>query len=365
MNLGFDARMLVGKWKHRGIGGYISSLLKPLEKDEIIGLVPNRQTIDEYKYISKGFSFFPIWEQLLLPFYINILNTKYFLYPSITAPIFNFKKAKKILIVYDLIFMIPFSKLPASRSMYNNFGRIYRRLIFPFVIKSADHIISISEFTKNELHNKFNIPLNKIYIIPCSITTDWFVETIIPSSERKKYLITVSGDAPSKNLYQVLKAMSILKKQNSLNKFQLRVVGIGSKSKRKYESILKKYDIENDVILEKFLSKIELQKLYSEAWASLSLSLYEGFGVPIVEAMASGTPVICSNTTSMPEVAGNSAILVNPNSLEDILNAIKNIINIDEDKRNIMAYNGFINASKYNESNVNFVIEGFWNTIKY
>mgnify|MGYP000117579410 CR=1 FL=1 len=73
MKLGIDARMLVGKWKHRGIGTYILSILNSNDKNEILGLVPKNQSIDTYKYESKGFSFFPSWEQILLPFFINVL----------------------------------------------------------------------------------------------------------------------------------------------------------------------------------------------------------------------------------------------------------------------------------------------------
>jgi glycosyltransferase involved in cell wall biosynthesis len=363
MILGFDARMLFGKWRHRGIGGYILSLLKPLDKKTVLSFVPKTQQNDDFACVNKGISFFPIWEQLLLPIYIYKNRVLYFLYPSITAPIFNLKKVKKIFVVYDLIFLIPFNKLPPSKSIYNNLGRIYRRLIFPHIINSSNYIVSISEYTKSELNQKFNIPLENIHVIPCSITNDWFVKDIIPLESRDKYFISVTGDAPSKNLDNLLLSFNLLKKENKINDFKLRLVGINKISRSKIEKKIKLLDLESIVVIENFLDKTELQYLYRNAWASLTLSLYEGFGVPVIESMASGTPVVCSNTTSLPEVAGGCAILIDPNSINEIKDSIIKIMNLNNYERTKMSLSGFNNANIYNEINVSKIISNFWEQI--
>lgn len=352
MKLGVDARMLVGKWAHRGIGGYILSILKCFDHTRVLAFIPKKQKINNYEFVSSGISFFPLWEQLLLPFYLKKKNIKYVLFPSITAPIFKLYDYKQILVVYDLIFMLSFNELPASGSLYNTLGRIYRRLIFPFIINRSDFVITISEYTKNELINKFNIDSNKIQVIPCSISSDWFNYNIVPACHRKKYFLTVSGDSPSKNLLFLLNVISILKKRNQLNGFKLVIVGIGKKSLNYFNSLIYKLGISNEIIIEKFLSKGELQQLYREAWAALTFSLYEGFGVPIIEAMASGTPVICSNTTSLPEVAGNAAIFISPKNIDSALSAIINIMDMSNFDRDAMAQAGFDNAEKYNEFNI-------------
>jgi glycosyltransferase involved in cell wall biosynthesis len=339
-------------------------LLKPLDKDDVVSFVPKSQKIDDYKCKNEGLSFFPIWEQFLLPYYIYKNELSYFLFPSITSPILNFKRVKKIFVVYDLIFLIPFSTLPPSKFIYNNLGRIYRRLIFPLSLHSADYIISISEYTKRELNKKFSVPVENIYVIPCSITNDWFVTDIIPSNNREKFLISVTGDAPSKNLNNLLLSFSSLKKDNLLCDFKLRLVGINKNSKNKIQKAINFLDLENDVILENFLSKSELQDLYRKAWASLTISFFEGFGVPVIESMASGTPVICSNTTSLPEVAGGCSILVDPYSIMEIKRSIINIINSDDDTRTKMSLIGYENAKIYSESNVSKIISDFWNHIK-
>lgn len=363
MKLGVDARMLVGKWAHRGIGRYILSILNYLDYNNILAFIPKGQKIDNYNYVSSGLSFFPLWEQFLLPFYIRNYNLSFFLYPSITAPIFYFRNVKKIFVVYDLIFLKPFDELHPSKSIYNNLGRIYRRIVFPLTLKSSDYIISISEYTKWELNEKFKVPLDNIHVIPCSLTNDWFVQDIIPSKNRDKYFISVTGDAPSKNLNNLLMVFSLLKKENKLNDFKLRLVGIAKNSKKKISNVIKSLNLKNDVILENFLSESDLQDLYRNAWASLTLSLYEGFGVPIIESMASGTPVICSNTTSLPEVAGGCALLVNPRSINEIKSAIIDMIKLSEESRSKMSIDGLFNAMIYSESNVSKVISDFWKKI--
>ena len=161
MKLGIDARMLIGVWKNRGIGIYIQSLINPLNKNSYISILPRKQKIDNINNILNGICFFPIWEQFILPFLINKKVFNYVLFPSITSPVFNKSHFKKIIIVYDLIFMIPFKELPKSTSLYNNFGRIYRRIIAPLTFKKSNYLVTISEFTKNELSSKFNI--NKYY----------------------------------------------------------------------------------------------------------------------------------------------------------------------------------------------------------
>ena len=210
------------------------------------------------------------------------------------------------------------------------------------------------------MNTKFNISLENINVIPCSITNDWFVTKIIPSYAREKYFISVTGDVPSKNLNNLLLSFSIIKKINKLNGFKLRLVGIQNSSKKKILKKINSLNLNNEVIIEEFLLTSDLQNLYQKSWASLTLSLYEGFGVPVIESMASGTPVICSNTTSLPEVSGGCSILVNPRSIDEIIYAIINMINASEVTRNKMSDDGFNNALKYSETNVSNTIIDFW-----
>ena len=363
MKLGVDSRMLIGRWKHRGIGKYIQSLLKYTSEEKILAFLPKNKSIDHYKHISFGNGFFPVWEQLILPFLIANKGLKYFLFPSITSPLFPPKNVKSIIVIYDLIFMLPFSQLKQSHSFYNNLGRMYRRIVAPLAYGKSDYLISISEFSKNELSKTFNISREKIFVIPCSITNDWFVDKPLPAISRKRYFLTVTGDAPSKNLYNVISAFSHFLNLINDKNFKLRIVGVNEKSKKKFIQFATQINIQNNLIFENFIENQDLQNLYRNAWCSLTLSLFEGFGIPIVESMASGTPVICSNTTSMPEVGGNNALYVDPNNKFEMALSMEKIFRLPLVERDQIALNSLRESLRYSESAVKNIIIDFWKKI--
>lgn len=363
MKLGVDARMMHGAWQHRGIGRYTISILEQLPVSDIVAFLPADQTIQHYKTISKGKSFFAWWEQRVLPQMAGNEKVDYLLCPSITSPIQRIAHTKKIVVIYDLIFMQPFSKLPPSHSLYNNLGRLYRRIMAPKGYKTADLLISISEYSRDELCERFGILKEKVHVIPCSIPNDWWIEEPILAEEREKYLLTVSGDSPSKNLPMLLEAFSKIIVHDEYKDFKLKIVGVAKKSRGHFLNIVDNLKLQQNVIFEDFLNNTELQQAYRKAWASLTLSLYEGFGIPIVEAMSSGTPVICSNTTSMPEVGGGAAIYADPRNIDSMVNALTEIMKASSERRDEIASDGLMWSKKFSEEAVSKSINNFWSKL--
>ncbi|MEZ8382421.1 glycosyltransferase family 4 protein [Vibrio splendidus] len=353
MKLGIDIRWMVNN--HRGMGRFAEFLIKPVE-DKIIAFAPNNIDSSNYKVVKKGNSFFPWWEQCILPLLSRKEKIDYLILPYNTGPIFGCGEAKRIVVIHDLIFMCSKDELPLSMSFYQILGRYYRRFVVPRVAKKANIIVTVSEYTKKELMEKLNVSENKIKVIPNSIQNEWFSERM-PLSERKPYLFTVAGEAPSKNVSNLLKAFS-LARGNIDGNIKLRIAGIKVAHHAVFIAQTKTLGIENHVEFLGFVSDKALQQQYREAQAFVFASLFEGFGIPLLEAMASGTPVICSNSTSLPEVVGDSALLFNPRDVSDIANKIVNIFSDDDSGR--MVDHAYLRACKFSEDAVNRKIKTFW-----
>lgn len=355
MKLGIDIRWMVNN--HRGMGRFAEFLIKPVE-DKITAFAPNNIDSSNYNVVKKGNSFFPWWEQCILPFLSKKEQIDYIIFPYNTGPIIGCGKAKEIVVIHDLIFMRSKNELPLSMSLYQTLGRYYRRFVVPKVAKNSDVIITVSEYTKSELVEKLNIPESKIKVIPNSISNKWFGAYTGPS-ERKPYLFTVAGEAPSKNVPKLIEAFSLAKRHLD-NNVTLRIAGIKSAHHSEFIEIAKKFKIESDVEFLGFISDRELQVQYREARAFIFASLFEGFGIPLLEAMASGTPVCCSNSTSLPEVVGDASLLFDPCDVNAISKSIIDILTEEVLISENRVSKAYLRASEFSESAVNRQIKDFW-----
>lgn len=352
--IGIDARWMINN--HRGMGRFANALVQ-CENVDLIKFSDNNNS-KETNLICQGPSFFPFWEQIVLPKLVKKYKVNTIIYPYNTGVIFNLSEVRKIVVIHDLIFMKSLSELPLSLSSYQVFGRLYRRLIVPMVAKKADLIITVSDYTKSELISRFSIPENKIKVIPNSISDDWF----IPHKnlrDRDSYYLTVAGEAPSKNLRRLFKVIQkILPDIDS--SFKLLVAGVKSCYIKVFENECQDLGIIEHIEFLGFLSDDELKSKYRDSSGFIFPSLFEGFGIPILEAMSSGTPICCSKSTSLPEVAGHSALYFDPNDTICMASVLKNFINEDISLKEERIRIGLILADKYKASNVNKQILEFW-----
>ena len=257
---------------------------------------------------------YPLWEQWALPkaakkYGIEILHCT-----SNTAPIWC--DIPLVLTLHDIIFMEPRNRQNQKLSRYQDLGRTYRRLIVPRIIKHCKKIITVSNFEKNNILNHFYLDAEKIVMLynsydeAFSIQSNW-QRDISKYIENSGYFLILGNTDYRKNTERMIIAYANYMKRSEFKRKLL----VTSLSKEYIKHILDENGIDSikeQIILTDYLPFVDLPSIYHHAFCFLFASLREGFGIPILESMACGTPVITSNTSSMPEVAGPYAILVNP-----------------------------------------------------
>lgn len=308
MILAIDARLMLGH--PRGMGQYARMLAQPVKQQARL-LVPSGQAglLADANGLAKGHALDPWWEQVCLPQLAREVRATHLLCPSNTGPIQRLPGCAKILVVHDLIYMLGAQDLPWSRSVYQNLGRIYRRVVVPHALKSADWVVTVSNHTRVQLTEQLGVPRPRIRLVPNTVSEDWFVDAPLPDAEREGHLLCVAGEAPSKNLPRLLQAFGhVARRLGSAPRLRLVLVGVSRAQQPHFAALAAQAGVGQAALV--FLNDLPaatLRHLYRTAWGCVVPSLYEGFGIPALEAMASGTPLACSDATALPEVTGGHA----------------------------------------------------------
>lgn len=210
---------------------------------------------------------------------------------------------------------------------------IWWRLQYWFVRRRANFFLTISEFTKQEMVRIWGIPTEKIHIVPCACSAEMRrVEEIEKlDALRKKYalpehfLLFVGNFNPRKNLERIMRAYD---RARASGKVAHQLVIAGEQGwKFDKQTALEGITHQDEIRFIGFVQDEDMPALYSAADAFLFPTLYEGFGIPVIEAQSCGTPVLTSNVSSLPEVGGDAAIYVDPYSEQDICEGILKIVN--------------------------------------
>lgn len=233
--------------------------------------------------------------------------------PYNTFPLLINPKTKLLVTIHDLIF---FSSLFTGTS-FQKIGRLYRRSCLLLGHKRIDKCFTVSQYSASEIKKRFN--LSTVYITYNCIDAFWNkVQKIIESNReplmRENFYFTISGDAPHKNLPFLV---SFFKRHRPND--TLIIAGVSSTSS------LRKENTKNIIFLNNNLSDEEIIEYYLKCKAFIFLSLEEGFGIPVLEAMACEAPLIVSDRTSLPEVVGDCGILISPNSEDELMKAMESI----------------------------------------
>lgn len=280
-----------------------------------------------------------IWEQALLP---NLLSKSDVLWsPSNTGPLYC--KAAHVVTIHD------FATLDHPEWTSRKFSTFYRFLL-PKLVKRCDAIIAISEYTKSRIMYHSNVCEDKIHVIRNGVDEEFFDKPSIDDSlvlskyyiPTKRYVLSVSSIEPRKNLKSLLLAWN--KIVNVIDDdIYLILVGV---SNPKIFADLNLTNLPPRVHFTGFVDDNDLSVIYHNALLFCYVSFYEGFGLPPLEAMAAGVPVITSNATSIPEVVGDKAVTLSPDAIDDIAENIINILG-DESLRTRMGLAGISHAKNF------------------
>ncbi len=262
---------------------------------------------------------YPLWEQWALPRAAKKYGVQLLHCTSNTAPLFC-GDIPLVLTLHDIIFLEPRDK--QNKSLYQNLGWLYRRLVVPRILPRCRRIITVSNFELQNILSKLPIPAERMAMIYNGYN-EWFkvlddgktiASKYMPESG---YLFFLGNTDPKKNTERTLLAYA-----RYLERSQVKRPLLMADLDRHYlDEIISRNHIEHivdHIHMPGYIPNSDLPAIYNEAFCFLYTSLRESFGIPLLEAMACGTPVITSNTSSMPEIGGPDAILVNPESPDEI-----------------------------------------------
>ncbi len=342
-----------------GVGRYVGSLVKALLKID----TKNHYLLYVSKLNAKYFEvkgnprvslkFVPanralrlLWEQTLLPLDLKRERVNVFYGPAFTVPLF--KTCEQVVAVLDLTWF-------KQRKKHIWIKQLYFRTLIPLAVRQAEKVLVISQSTKKDLLQILKVPKEKIVVTYLGTSSSFRVvenqkklsETRVKYKLPRQFILFIGVLEPRKNITGLIKAFSRLKKDNNLS--HKLVIGGGRSYGWKNEEVfqaIKNLKVEDEVIFTDFISEADLTAVYNLADLFVLPSFYEGFGLPVLEAQACGCPVITSNLSSMPEVGGDAALLVDPKNVEELAKAMRRILT-DGKLKAEMIRKGFLNVKHF------------------
>jgi glycosyltransferase involved in cell wall biosynthesis len=322
MKIAFDARVISDKM--HGMARYAYNLilnLAQIDAENKYVLISGNEILNKLCEKHKNVSIvkcnaplYSLREQIQIPLILRKEKPDLFHSPTFSTPMFS--PCKTIITVHDLIHLV----------FGGYFHKLYYRFLASRVKKYPYWITSVSEYSKKDITNSLGISRDKVFVTHIGVESK-FCPNIDESSKKERYILFVGNSKPHKNLIGVLNAFNLASQKSDFSHF-LTLVGINEndvsqlvKTERLDPQLNKK------IIIYPQCSEKELIQLYQSADLFLAPSLLEGFGLPMLEAMACGTPVITSNCSSIPEVVGNGAILVDPKNTKAMADWINDVLN--------------------------------------
>lgn len=356
MRIAFDIR----RSGDYGIGTYIRNLVlqfSSLDHQNFFYLIAHSGQPKEFNPLPPNFSFIldptadnGFWNDLVLPRLLQKHGVELLHTPHYRCP--RFLRCCSVITMHDCVHIL-FPNSAGSKSESRRSRKRTRRSV-----RTCSHIITVSEATRRDVERLFQVPREKLTVIHNAIDERMTVKT--KNVEEKKileryqvdgpFLLYAGNIQPHKNIVRVIEAFAVLKSEiqtdQAWHRLKLFIIGDDLSKYQLLRRTVILGGIQNDVRFLGFVPYETLRVFYRSAQIFVFPSLYEGFGLPPLEAMANGTPVLTSNVSSLPEVLGKAALLVNPENVFEISKGLKHLL-FDLSLRNDLREKGFQQVRKY------------------
>ncbi|MDO8639152.1 MAG: glycosyltransferase family 1 protein, partial [Candidatus Daviesbacteria bacterium] len=328
MRIVIDARL----WSESGLGRYIRNLINELQEIDKLNeyyVLLLKKDFDQINFKSNNFhkvladfKWYGFSEQIKLPKLLKELKPDLVHFPHFNVPVFY--KGKFVVTIHDLIHQhFQTRNTSTLNPLLHAIKKIGYKKAFSSAIKNSSKIITPSEFVKGQLMKEWGIKGDKVMV-----TYEGVDDKIIQlakeksvGSFQKPYLFYIGNAQPHKNLSRLISVFSKLKE-----KYPDLSLVLSGPDHYFWEKIKKESHPRGGILFTGFVSEEEMVVLYKNAEAFVMPSLEEGFGIPILEAMACSCPVVSSNTASLPEVGGDAVLYFNPEDEEDMIRVIGDIL---------------------------------------
>lgn len=284
-----------------------------------------------------------IWFELQIPRILNKYKADLFFSPDGYLSLST--KVKQLAAIHDINFAHRPKDLPWLKARYYNF-------FFPRFARKAQRIVTVSSYSKEDIHQTYQIPNNQIDVVYNGVNT---LYTPTGEAERKKakqkysmgkdYFLFIGSLHPRKNIVGLLKAFDAFRASVESD-VKLMIVGGSMFKTGEIEQTYQAMRYKSDVVFTGRVSSEELHQILGAALALTFVPYFEGFGIPVIEAMSAGIPVISSNTTSLPEVGGDAVLYVDPHDVNQLKEAMVRISKDDKLRQSLIEA-GFKQKEKF------------------
>jgi glycosyltransferase involved in cell wall biosynthesis len=364
MRIGIEGQRLYRQKKH-GMDMVALELIKNLQsidkKNEyLIFVKPGKDNAcippaPNFKIVELKGGPYPLWEQLALPRAAKAGNCDLLHCTGNTGPVWS--GVPLVVTLHDIIYIESNGNFKKGGSWYQKLGNIYRRWVVPPLIKKSKAVVTVSRFEKNRIQ-QFMGQEEKLISIYNGVGTHFKKITDPATLEQVKnrynlpedFFFFLGNTAPKKNTPNVLRAFAQFKKQKK-TPFKLVMSDYKEKILVKTLNEIGYTQVRDDIHLTGYVPNADMPAILSQSKIFLYPSLRESFGIPILEGMACGVPVITSNTSSMPEIAGDAAVLIDPHKPEEITAAIRKVL-YNTDYREALIRKGMKKVSKFSWQNM-------------